>query len=167
MSQFFTNISGSNLPPSIPTTFTEDSGSAVPVANNLNVLGDTTIATSGSGDTVTVSFRFSGTGTSTNGSDADLITFALGATPTVYRFHFEVAGRETTTGDGVGYTLFSSFKTDGATASSIQTPFIDADEDIAGASLTMVASGNSVILRALSSGTTTITYKAVGYYTSI
>ena len=153
--------------PSIPTTFTEDSGSAVPVANNINIFGDTTIETTGSGDTVTISFRFSGTGTSTNGSNADLITFPLAATPTVYRFHFEVAGRETTTGDGVGYTLFSSFKTDGVTATAIQTPFIDADEDIAGASLTMVASGNNVILRANSSGTTTITYHAVGYYTAI
>lgn len=165
MSQIYkAGVSGT---PSVPTQFTTDNGSAVPVANNLNVFGDTTISTSGSGDTVTISFRFSGIGTSTNGSNADLITFDLGATPAVYRFHFDVAGRETTTGDGVGYTLFASFKTNGVAATAIQSPFKDADEDIAGADLTMVASGNDVILRATSSGTTIITYRVVGYYTSI
>jgi len=39
---------------SVPTTFTADSGSATPAANNLNVLGSGSIATSGSGATITV-----------------------------------------------------------------------------------------------------------------
>lgn len=37
----------------IPTTFTADSGSATPAANNLNVLGSGSITTSGAGSTIT------------------------------------------------------------------------------------------------------------------
>lgn len=41
---------------SVPTTFTEDVGSATPAANNLNILGDAPqgISTSGAGSTVTI-----------------------------------------------------------------------------------------------------------------
>jgi len=57
MSQFFTGITGSNLPPNIPTSFTTDqvdsttaalvapAGTATPVANILRVGGDNGIAT--------------------------------------------------------------------------------------------------------------------------
>src|SRR5208337_1143213 len=38
----------------IPTTFTEDSGTATPSGNNLNILGGTGVKTSGSGSTVTI-----------------------------------------------------------------------------------------------------------------
>lgn len=39
--------------PTVPTTFTADSGSAVPSSNNLNLLGSGSITTTGSGATVT------------------------------------------------------------------------------------------------------------------
>lgn len=173
------STSSGPVPPTVATSYVTDVNSpAIPAANVLNVLGnDTTdndidgIRTDGSSGnntlTVQLTNRFYGTGTSTNGSNADLITFSLGASTAVYRFKFDVTGRETTTGQGVGYTLFSSFKTNGAAATAIQTPFIDADEDIAGAALTMIASGNNVILRATSSGVTTITYATVGSYVVI
>ena len=38
----------------LPLTFTEDSGSAAPAADNINILGGTGISTTGAGDTVTV-----------------------------------------------------------------------------------------------------------------
>lgn len=40
----------------VPTTFTEDSGTATPSSNNLNILGDSTqgSVTSGSGETITI-----------------------------------------------------------------------------------------------------------------
>ncbi len=40
--------------PSIPTLFIEDSGSAIPIANTLNILGGAGITTSGSGSTVII-----------------------------------------------------------------------------------------------------------------
>jgi len=42
--------------PEIPTSFVTDSGTAVPVANTLNIFGGTDITTSGAGNTVTISF---------------------------------------------------------------------------------------------------------------
>ena len=47
------SVEGSD--PQIPTQFDTDSGSAIPVANILEVLGDNGITTSGSGNTVTIS----------------------------------------------------------------------------------------------------------------
>lgn len=40
--------------PAVPTLFTEDSGTATPAANNLNIFGGPGIVTSGSGSTVTI-----------------------------------------------------------------------------------------------------------------
>lgn len=44
------------VPPEVPTSFVEDVGSAVPVANILNILGGVGIDTSGAGNTVTITF---------------------------------------------------------------------------------------------------------------
>lgn len=161
--------------PSVPTTFTTDDGTATPAANNINILADDTtdnnnngLATSGSGDTVTILLtnRFQATGTADNGATADLVTFDLGASAAVYRVEFKVAGRETTTGDGAGYTLFACFKTDGASASIVDNQFKDADEDTAleAGDMNLIASGNNMILRATGVAALTINYSAVGYY---
>jgi len=63
--------SGGTLPPSVPTTFTENTGSAIPALNNINILGGTGITTSGSGSTVTIS---------ATGSAATLSPYIVGAT---------------------------------------------------------------------------------------
>ena len=42
------------VPATVPEQFTTDAGVAVPVANNINILGGTGISVSGAGDTVTI-----------------------------------------------------------------------------------------------------------------
>lgn len=78
---------------SVPTTFTEDSGSATPSLNNLNLFGSGSITTSGSGSTVTTTLTgltnhsvLVGAGTSTItklsvGTDGQVLIGATGADP--------------------------------------------------------------------------------------
>lgn len=166
------------IPPQIATSFVTDSGTAVPVANILNVLGndstannDNGISTTGSGNTVTavLSNRITGSASITGAITGDIMTFSLGASAAVYRFNVYIAGRDTagaSVGSGVGYTIDASAKTDGATAAIISTPDIDADEDAAlsNALMSFVASGNTVIARGTGVAGETISYKAVATY---
>lgn len=54
MSQIIKNLASGPVPPSVATLYTENTGTATPAANNLNVVGGTGIATSGFGDTITI-----------------------------------------------------------------------------------------------------------------
>ena len=167
--------------PTIPTSFDTDDGIATPAANVINIEGnDTTannangITTTGSGNTVTVLLtnRLHGTGTSAAGATSDLITFALSTVPAttfVYRFTFYISGKSTAgvaAGSGMGYTVFATAKTDGSASSIVKTIFSDSDEDnpLSAALIDVVASGNSIILRATGVVTETISYSAVGEY---
>jgi hypothetical protein len=178
MSQFFVGISAGSLPPSVPTSFVTDSGTVIPAANIVNFNGGSTSVDNSNGIQVIANAdgsnngvfrltnRLTGSGTSTNASVLSLNTFALGASAGVYRFEFIVSGRDVVSGDGIGYTVFSSAKTDGVTATVISTPFIDNDEDasLVAASADFIASGNNVILQVTGVSGRTINYKAVGTY---
>ena len=112
--------------------------------------------------------QLSGIGQTINNNTADLITFPMEASATVYRFVFYVAGRATT-GEAVGFTVFCTAKTNGTTATIVQDPFVyDAVDDVLTAgSITVVASGNSAILRVTGVNTYTINYFATGSFTFI
>jgi hypothetical protein len=178
MSQIFTSSSSSPSPPDVPTTFQTDSGNAVPAANILLLLADDTtdnnangITTEGSGNTVTILLtnRFQGTGTAVGATTADLVTYDLGGSAAVYRFEFYVTGRDTVSGDGVGYSLMGSARTNGVAATVISTPFYDADEDasLTTAQIELTTSGNNVILRVTGVAGSTINYSAVGTYVKV
>lgn len=181
MSQYYRKTSEST--PSVPDQFTtDDSTIAIPAANNLNVLargttddrsaqGIQTTADPNNGDDLYVELtnRVYGTASVTGVVTGDIITFALGGDAAVYRFHLHIAGRDTSSGDGVGYSLFGSIKTDGATATVIDTAFQDADEDasLSAAQMAFIASGNNMILRATGVAGQTISYAAYGYYIKV
>ena len=173
------NSSTIPIPPTVATRYITDVNSpAIPSGNDLNVLGnDTTdddpdgIRTDGSSGsntlTVQLTNRLTGTGTSINAATSDIVTFALSvAGATSYRFNFYVVGRDTATGDTVGYSVDGTAKTTGAAASMVATPFIDNDEDasLVTADIDLIALGNNIILRATGVAGQTITYKAVGLY---
>lgn len=178
MSQIFKSVAPGNLPPSVPTSFVTDDGAAVPAGNVLNVLGGTSnidnpngIETQADPDTgnnlqFVLTNRLTGTGSSANAAVTDLITFPLQGTAGVYRFEFKIAGRDTGTGDGVGYTMFASARTTGTAATVIATPFLDNDEDasLIMGSVDFVASGNDVIVQVTGVTGQTISYSAVGTY---
>lgn len=170
-------ITGGVLPPAVPLQFTADDATiAVPAANNLNLFTvDTTvnnnngIQSTAAGATVTTQLtnRLQGTGSTVDTGTADLITFSLGATPGVYTFEINAAGFESTTPAGCGYSVFGTARTTGAAASIIGTPdkIVNEEAALTSCDISMVASGNDVIIRATGSGGgLTVNWNAVGYY---
>lgn len=172
------NTSSSPVPPTVATSYVTDVNSpAIPAANILNVLGNDTTADNDNGirtdgssgsNTLTIQLtnRLFGTASVTGAITGNVITFALSASAAVYRFSIIVTGRDTTSGDGVGYTINGSARTNGAAATIISTADIDADEDasLSAALMSFVASGNNVIVQPTGVAGRTITYKAVGTY---
>lgn len=163
------------VPPTVPTSFVTDSGTAIPAANILNDLGGFTsindadgIRTIGSGNTVTTQLtnRLGGSGTTVGATTADLVTFALGATPAVFFFSFETAVFNAATPAGAGYATYTTVITDGATATLID----DTDSIVheSPALITTIAeivvSGNNAIFRVTGVAGLTINWVTVGSY---
>lgn len=181
MSQIIKNLASGPVPPAVATSYTTDSGTAIPALNVLQVKGvDTTVSNDNGIFTqanpnlsnlleIVLSNRLFGAGSTMDAVTLDLVTFPLAATPTTYRFEFQVTGRAATSGNSVGYTLFGSAKTDGATTAIVETAYIDADQDPAlfAASVAFVAVGNSVVIQVTGVLGTNITYKALGTYIEI
>ncbi len=113
--------------------------------------------------------RLIGDATSINGSTEDIITLDLGSSAACYRFSFDIAGRDTGTGDCVGYSLDGTVKTNGTTATLVASPFTDNDEDasLLTASIGLIASGNNAVLQVTGVAGETIVYKAVGTYVRV
>lgn len=200
--------------PQIPTTFTADSGSAVPLANNLEILGDTALAgsipvtTVGSGNTITVvtqlsqaiaasdptkvglaafnsanfdvdvdgfvsliggSATVSGTATTIGAVTADVISVDLLSVKGTFTFRISIAAYcSASTGSDVdlgnGYTITGSVRTNGVTATQIGLETRDEFEEIAGATVNLIVSGNNGIIRVTGAANDTIKWKATGDY---
>ena len=177
MSQFYLTPPGGA--PAIPTAFVTDSGTATPAANTLNIVTGLPLATStvngiqtsASGSTVTIQLTNAlyGSATLTGVGPTTLVTLPLNA-GSVYRIYFQVTGRDTTSGDGVGYDVWGSIKRVGSGAAVIiQSPFIDTDEDVTlnTGSINLIASGNNAVLQVTGVVGRTIAYNATGYYTVV
>jgi hypothetical protein len=183
MSQIIKNLaSGGPLPPAIPTSFTTNDGTATPAANVLRILGidstesdDDGILTRANPPSnlvdIVLTTRLFGVGSTVDAITFDVITFPLSALAnTVYRFEFQVVGREAVSGEAVSYTVFAGAKTIAGLASIVETPYIDADQDapaLLAASVGFIASGNNVVLQVTGVLGTNITYKALGTYISV
>lgn len=163
------------------TTVINNTGTTTVTASQISILGDDTTADNANGITTTGSTsvttilltnRLQGSGISAAGSTENVITFALAATPTAYRFEFMVAARSTggaASGQGATYSVRAGAKTTGAVASIISVPDIDSDEDVGltGCSCAFVASANNVILQFTGQATDTIIVSSVGHYVQV
>lgn len=124
-----------NSNPDIPTTFDTDSGSAVPIANTLEILGDNGVTTSGSGNTVTVG-GVNATAGATAGTasvgvasfDSSIFTVTSGfvtfdgPTTDLHTARYIVSPGGSS--DGANYTTFQSAITAASSAGGNQTVFI-------------------------------------------
>lgn len=175
------NTSSGPVPPAVPTSFVTDVNSpAIPAANILNEIGgDTTVnndngiqtdGSSGSNTlTIQLTNRLQGTGTTVGAVTADLVTFALGATPATYVIEANFAAFEPTTPAGAGYSLFGTVRTTGAAASLVGTPDKINNENTAliPSTADIVASGNNAILRVTGTAGLTVDWSTVGYYVKV
>lgn len=161
------NTSSGPVPPSVPTSFVTDSGTAVPAANILNVLGAGGVTTAGSGNTVTITFSettVSGTGTTVGATTADIITVS----PTdlkAFSVQGLVVGYDTANTEMLGGEVIGNGRKN-VTVTIVGTPDVTRDEDagLVTGSFTIVASGANFILRVTGVAGRTIQWKAVINY---
>jgi len=187
MSQIYVPTTSST--PAIPTSFTVDfqlaggsfiaPGTVVPAGNNVNINGASTNFDNVNGIQTTadpnnskfmlveLTNRFSDTILCPASSTTTLLSFNLGGSPAGYRFNFDVVGIDTVAFSVCGYNLQSTFKTLGGVAALVQTPYIDADEDIPGNLLSMTNVGADAVLSFTNSTLNDWSVKFVGTYVVI
>ena len=148
MSQIYKSVSGS---PAVATSYVTDSGTAVPAANILNVLGTDGVITSGTGNTLTISLESANnaSGQTVGAQSVAITTFDMGATAGTYAFRISVAAfvsSGTDAGEGAGYFFTGACRTDGATATLIGTEdsFKVEDASLVTADATLAVSGNDI-----------------------
>ncbi len=134
------NVSQNILPPDVPTSFVTDNGTAVPVANTLNIFANDTnidndngIRTTGSGDTVTIQLtnRITGQVTTTDATPTTIISLSLGLTPGTYIVEGNLIAYNVTDASGAAYTFIGAAITDGITATEISVENKDVFEQAA------------------------------------
>lgn len=176
MSQIYKSGISGPVPPSVATQYTaDDSSTATPVANNLNVFSNDTnvnndngIQTRASGDTLTIQLtnRVTGTVTTTDATPTSLISLSLGATPGTYLVQGDLTAYNLTDTAGSSYTFVGSAITDGVTATEIgvenknvfeQAAMITADFNIG-------VTGNTAFLEVIGIAGKTIHWDALFTY---
>lgn len=176
------NTSSGPVPPTVPTSFVTDNGTAVPAANILIVHGTDSstnvqagiqarggvIGTGTSNEVdVVITNRVRGLVTTTNATPTTLTTFALGATPGVYNFDIQIVGYDLTDVEGIGYFISGSVRTTGAAASLVGTPDKIINEVIGvttAADATLIVSGNNAIVQVTGIASKTINWNALSQY---
>jgi hypothetical protein len=176
MSQIIKAVTAGSLPPSVPTSFVTDFGTAVPAANILNVttnqslINDPTgIESTGSGNTVQILLtnRASATTTTTDATVTTIITFPLSnILPGVYTIRGDVAGFIPAQNAGGSYDYVASVRTNGVTAVIIGSNFDTQLEDVVmePSDIHVAVSGNNFLLQVQGIVATTIDWAATLNY---
>ena len=170
------NTSSGPVPPTVPTSFVTDSGTAIPAANILNVLGiDAStndldgVTTTGSGNTLNVVLtnRITGTATTTDAvTPVNIYTFPLGATPGTYLFNAKFVAYNLTDSLSAGYMSTASVRTTGAAGTVIDAAnsFYSEEGAMSGTVITNSVSGNDLVLTVTGLAGKTIHYVALTDY---
>lgn len=180
MSQIFKSSASGPVPPQVPTSFVTDSGTAIPVANVLNVPGNTStinnlhgIQTTGSGNTMTVQLtnRVQGSASTTGASTNALITLPLGATPGTYTIFVRVSGFEPTGPSSTSYFEYICAATNGTTARIVSSGDSDEvcleDAALNASDVLITASANNLVISALGVTGLNVDWNADGLYTFV
>lgn len=149
-------------------TLTGDVGGAVGVdaAFNINLLTGDGLTSTGVPASNTLTFTLDGyakgAGQTIGAVTADLITIALGATPTAYIVEAKIAGFESTTPAGCGYNVICTARTTGAAASLVgtQDKIVEEEAALAACDVNFVVAANNLILRATGTAGLTVNWSS-------
>lgn len=156
------------------TTYDEDTGTATPIGNVLNVVGGSGVTTSGSGNTITISIQNSqtSTGQTVGATTADLATFDCAPAGT-YFFTTQLAAYAsggTPPNQALGVESYATIVSDGATLTAVgdDDAISHMTSGFASASpppsLSLVVSGTNVIVQVQGIAGYTIDWGAITIY---
>ncbi len=182
MSQFYQGVTAGALPPAVPTSFVTDDGTAIPLANVLNVNGLTStdnntngIKTAANPDLskfleIQLTNRIIGSATTSDGLGQSqiLFTFPLAAAGT-YLFYTRIVGFNTTANLSAAYASYRAFRTDGVTPVliSANTTFESEEGAMSGVLVANGFTGNSATLTVTGIAANTISWTSLTEYTFI
>lgn len=178
MSQIHSPTQVNPPPPSVPTMFVTDDGTANPLVNTLNVNGVESdeinpngILTRANPDLsnnleIVLTNRVSGVGSTNSATPLTIAILALGATPGVYNFDIQVAGYDVTDTAACGYFISGSIRTTGLAAVVVGTPDKITNEEAAtiACDANLVVSGNSALVQVTGIAGKNINWRALAQY---
>jgi len=158
VSQIYKSLVSGPVPPAVPTSFPTDNGTAVPVANVLNVLTNDTVSNfdngitdTGSGNTITIfnTNRQTGTVTTTDDTVTTIITFVMDATPGTYYVYGNIQAYDITTPSSAAYSFSGGYRSDGVSGTELGTEFHDTFQDfiLNTSDITLTTSGNNILVQ--------------------
>lgn len=164
------------VPPTVPTSFVTDSGTAVPALNILNVLTSDTIANdddgitdTGSGNTVTtfITNRITATATTSDGAgQTQTVTLLTPSNSTAQTFNANVTGFDSAGNAMTGGTIIGiSRKAAGiVTVVGTNDVFEESDATLATADYNIISSGGDIIAEFIGVAGLSINWKVLFTY---
>jgi hypothetical protein len=183
MSEFHIISTSAPPPPTVPTSFVTQDGTAVPAANILIVNGfDSTennangiitkggvVGTGTSNEVdVVITNRIQGTVTTVGATTSPIITFTP-LTVGTYAIEIRISAFNTTATLGAGYSVFGTARFDGVNSNLCGTPdrIVNEEGAMSSANATMTVSGANILINGVGYAAQTINWSAVGLYTFV